>query len=263
MDSKCKDVMHTFYLITRFLENALILKGQINVSAKYLWTLDGMPWKSTKTLGFVSPRSYLVDQVNGGYFYPSAVLRQLGDKSIDKDSVDMTISINPNVNFYFPSMFGQSQESNQIGAIDVIAHELLHGTGFATFFRSEANSNISPVIQVLNPGQYGRSKMNFDISIFEKFIYTQEGDSVASLVEQMGLCGTVQNPSARDGKKLLSNCHLYLTKKIEMFATKPGGLVFRTKDEDIYLETSEDPLVKGTSISHLELGYRETDDMII
>ncbi|KAJ9071491.1 hypothetical protein DSO57_1036355 [Entomophthora muscae] len=68
MDSKCKDVMHTFYLITRFLEKAPILKGQINVSAKYLWTLDGIPWKSTKTLGFGGPRSYLVDQVNGRYF---------------------------------------------------------------------------------------------------------------------------------------------------------------------------------------------------
>ncbi|KAJ9071490.1 hypothetical protein DSO57_1036354 [Entomophthora muscae] len=63
----------------------------------------------------------------------------------------MTISINPNVNFYFPSMFGQSQGSNQIGAIDVIAHELLHGMGFISGLGgSAANSNLSPNIHV-NP----------------------------------------------------------------------------------------------------------------
>ncbi|KAJ9071489.1 hypothetical protein DSO57_1036353 [Entomophthora muscae] len=46
-------------------------------------------------------------------------------------------------------------------------------------------------------------------------------------------------------------------------ATKPRGLIFRTKDEDIYLETSEDPFNERSSVSHLELGYRETDDMIM
>ncbi|KAJ9078694.1 hypothetical protein DSO57_1003965 [Entomophthora muscae] len=263
MDSNCRGIKHTFKLVTGFIENALLLKEQININAMYLWTIDGKPWESNSTAGYGSSSDYLDNHEGALYNYASAILKQRGVFNKHPRLDDIKMYINPATNFYFPSMFGKKQTSRQIGAIDVIGHELIHGMGFASFIDKEAdNSNLSPAIGVKESRKDGYVEMDFSVGVFDKFMYTEEDESIAQLIKKMNQENQVLRKYV-DRSITLAPRHLKTMKKIETYATKPMGLYFKLGTEKVYLETRSNTFGHEASLSHLDSSYRTTDDMLM
>ncbi|KAJ9049885.1 hypothetical protein DSO57_1019927 [Entomophthora muscae] len=62
----------------------------------------------------------------------------------------------------------------------------------------------------------------------------------------------------------LTNSQNAILKNIHSAATKPKGLYFRTKyGNEIFLETQSKPFDFGSSISHLDISYSDTDEMLM
>ncbi|KAJ9086273.1 hypothetical protein DSO57_1005838 [Entomophthora muscae] len=263
MDSKCEGIRHTFELVTGFIENALLLEGQINVNAMYLWTIDGTQWESNSTAGFGSSSDYLDNHERARYNYASAILKQRGVFKRNPRLDDIKMYINPATNFYFPTMFGEQQTSHQTGAIDVIAHELIHGMGFASFIDKDAGSSIFlPAIGVKKSRKDDYVEMDFSVGVFDKFMYTEEEESIAQLIKKMNQDNQVPRKYA-DKSITLAPRHLKTMKTIEAYATKPLGLYFKLGTEKVYLDTRSTTSGLEASLSHLDSIYTSTDDMLM
>ncbi|KAJ9086271.1 hypothetical protein DSO57_1005835 [Entomophthora muscae] len=259
-DSNCEGIRHTFELVTGFIENALLLEGQINVKVEFLKSIGDTSGRQPQKLG--EGHSFLTCKDYGevSFIVPDAVLRQDGQKRATDGSPDIVMTINTAVKFYFPSMFGSAQKSTQSSAIDIIAHEMLHGMGFISAIHKRPGDNhLSPYVKIKNDIEGGKN-MLLKPSIFDKYVYNNNNETIAQLVSGM-------NPGkaeyAKDEPILPSSHFLDTMEKIETSATMRDGLYCKLKTEKVYLETGTSTFVQGSSISHLDFRYKITNDMLM
>ncbi|KAJ9086275.1 hypothetical protein DSO57_1005839 [Entomophthora muscae] len=260
MDSSCEGIKHTFELVTGFIENALLLEGQINVKVEYLRSIGNASGGQILSLGEGLPSISCIDFEGVLFAVPNAVLRQDGQKTAADSSDDIAMTINTAVNFYFPSMFGSAQKKNESSAIDIIAHEMLHGMGFISAIHKRPGDNhLSPYVKIYEINE-NQKKLLFSPSIFDKYVYNNNNETIAQLVSEMNQGETEY---AKDEPILPSSHFLDTMEKIETSATTRDGLYFKLKTENVYLETGTSTFVQGGSLSHLDYIYKLTNDTVM
>lgn len=197
------------------------------------------------------------------YLYPQALLRQLDIKSDypDFESYDITAEFNADVNWYFEDDDEDRIDDDQHDFLYVAIHELIHGLGFISSWRTLLDMDF----HYLTP----RAKMGiarnedivlgwYQMQIFDKYIQLNK---TGSYLKDMGKkIMTYQNTGDMIKQDTwLEGFHKsesgQVAQEIYDIATS-GKLVFSIMSKDnnfiTYLQTNKNSFIAGTCMGHLD-----------
>ncbi|CAG8757790.1 14451_t:CDS:2, partial [Cetraspora pellucida] len=206
--------------------------------------------------------------------FPQSLVKQFQFSTHPEYATDDIIAVfNSGSDFYFED--DPIINPQQIGFLELIVHEIVHGLGLITSWKPLLNSNITTeLVPRLNitldidqtkPVTY----YGFVETIFDAFLVTSEGDKFSSFTDQLNKFapfGTKFQTQQAFVNSFINSTQYDTAKKVLNYSQTPNSMVFLANphSELIWLETSLNPYVKGSSISHFNLQiYDNTTDFLM
>ncbi|RIA82647.1 hypothetical protein C1645_862303 [Glomus cerebriforme] len=263
----CNKVEKTFNMAGDIITYSLVLNTPIIVDAKF-YNMD------PRNLGGATPSRYITifdqdDQVER--FYPQALVKQLQlpDKPATFKDSDITAEFNSLINWHVPDD-NEPIGKNQYDLLNTVLHEIIHGLGFVSSWRSfddAALNGITPFL-VTDSGSPLNDLPNtptifhgFRETIFDKFIITRNNVVQNRLTYYANVLNSFANVNSTFfdfNSQLQSSPQYDAAKQVLSFSTTKNSLIFMPKDgksipdDGIVLETQINPYKAGSSISHVD-----------
>ncbi|CAJ0632697.1 691_t:CDS:2 [Entrophospora sp. SA101] len=252
-----KNLEITGQIITKFLKFKVPVIVEVSFSR-----LD------SGVLGSAGPtRLHLMKSKDGIFrLYPQSLLKQFElTTHTEYRPSDIQAEFNSNVDYWFEDDVTPVKKS-QIGFVELILHELIHGLGFISAWDSYFDD-----VEVLTPFIYYQNTEfhGFIEGIFDKFLILSDGTPLTNFTNEL-------NKFAPEGTKFDSMYDLYNKFRASSqykiatdmlnysttalsFGFLPEGSDYQTiatnsskiNDELYYLETSLRPYLMGSSVSHV------------
>ncbi|KAI9277407.1 hypothetical protein BY458DRAFT_504887 [Sporodiniella umbellata] len=219
--------------------------------------------------------------------YPQALLKQFTQLPTKPSwaHYDITAQFNSAVNWYF-SNNPNPIKNNQNDFLRNVVHELIHGLGFLSAWSNTLYNSMSPLIDGLAPFATPMSMAsihrkpieNFEDPVpfwgfveypFDKWVYTATDDlSLSDLAQQLN--------RFEDGNRLFRNAldfaNAWYTSGVYPVAVNlyqrmitQRGLWLKTSSNNhrLWLESSLNPFMPGSSLSHVDMSYCNTSDELM
>ncbi|ORX88400.1 hypothetical protein K493DRAFT_341321 [Basidiobolus meristosporus CBS 931.73] len=296
--AQCNKVQAAFDTAFKLISNVVVLKEPLTVNASFVhfceeygecnaqYRILGRPSNSTGDFecrdsqvqtGSAGPARTIVltDEDGRKRSFPQALLKQKGLTKHPKFSpYDIVATFNADVDFWFE---GDGMiKSTQSDFLFVIIHELIHGLGFSSAWMDYINDMpqyLTPNILISNSSDL-YVFAGFVENVFDKFLV--EYPSLRPLSEVTDVLntfasgpGTVFHHEEEFSKTFSSSTQSKEATRMLHLSTTGKTLAFFPKNTTgsntpIILETSLNPYVQGSSISHFDFKtYSNTADFLM
>ncbi|KAK9768020.1 hypothetical protein K7432_001657 [Basidiobolus ranarum] len=277
--TQCNKVRAAFDTAFKLISNVVILKEPLTVNASYVRFCEEYNECSTqyKILGSAGPARTIIltDDDGRKRSFPQALLKQKGLTKHPKFSpYDIIATFNADVDFWFEG--DGTIKSTQSDFLFVIIHELIHGLGFSSAWMDYVNDipqYLTPNILISNSSDL-YVFAGFVENVFDKYLVeypslkplSEITDTLNSFASGPGTIFHNEeefsktfslSPQAKDAGRILN---LSTTGKTLAFLPKNTT----GSNTPIILETTLNPYVQGSSISHFDFKtYSNTADFLM
>ncbi|CAG8694645.1 24072_t:CDS:2 [Gigaspora margarita] len=188
-------------------------------------------------------------------------------------AVDIVAVFNSKCNFYFEG--DPTITPDQIGFLELIVHEIVHGLGLVTNWKPLLNSKtVSELTPALNLTSNSDSTQpvvyyGFIETIFDSFIVTNAGDKFSNFTEQLNdftPYGTKFQDQSAFISSFINSPEYNISQMVLSYSQTAYSMVFLADphSELIWLESNINPYSKGSSISHFSMEiYDNTTDFLM
>ncbi|ORX88480.1 hypothetical protein K493DRAFT_306589 [Basidiobolus meristosporus CBS 931.73] len=275
---RCDKVRATFDTAFRLITNVVVFREPLVVNASFVSFCQEFNEcnRDFRILGSAGPSRtiVLVDDDGRKRAFPQALLKQKGYAKHPKFSPsDIMASFNSDVDFWFQDE-GAMQKS-QSDFLFVIIHELVHGLGVSSSwmdYLQDTTKALTPNILVAATAElyiFG----GFVENMFDKYIVEYPSlkpltDMVDQLDEFAGGPGSIFS-SVEEFNQTFHNSPQYIhAARMVNLTTTPHTLAFvprnASMNEPIILETSLNPFIPGSSISHFDFAsFSDSPDFLM
>ncbi|KAJ1546093.1 hypothetical protein HK096_005571, partial [Nowakowskiella sp. JEL0078] len=225
---------------------------------------------SNNILGSAGPSSYFPGNLDGDesqdmYLFPQALVKQMSTSvsALSFGKFDISAYFYNDRSWYFPE-FNRTIQSIEYDFELVACHELIHGLGLLSrwnsindFFQSTVVNGGGLIPPLSSQNQSGSTLFTTwqPLSIFDRFIYLQNGTSAISLASSITSVNLNQSTTTKAIQDFQKNSNA-VAASITMLkaATTINGLVFMTQNTSIQKVTLATPnlFLKGSSLHHLD-----------
>ncbi|KAJ9086535.1 hypothetical protein DSO57_1003086 [Entomophthora muscae] len=247
----CSQVKKVLFVAGECLDNVIKIKKPIVALLNYYDFCHGNATCSSGLVGAASHNDVEMDNEYGNYFYPQALVKQIGTEKMINGHInpyDMHIHLNAGYQFHFIGNVSFSQQ--QISLVKVVSHEMLHGLGIASFFRV-LNRTQNLIMPLYNRDPKGN--MRFIQNIFDSRLYIRATDTpLSSIIDKMNtFSSNITNHTA-----LLHTPYIEKIKVLSSLLTTNGSIYFLTNNNNqVDIETGYKDYRPGSSVSHLDGAY--------
>ncbi|CAG8569484.1 10239_t:CDS:2 [Funneliformis caledonium] len=269
----CAKAKSSFEEAGRIITSTLILNTPIIINATF------QDMEDPGILGAAGPLRSIPMKDDDGIerLYPQALVKQFQLGSHPEFApVDIVADFNSLVPFWFE---GDPPITNkQIGFLELILHELMHGLGFNSAWSDNFPQAATPEIIGLTT-EPGITDLNativfrgFQERALDKYLILLPDNKTtafyANELNKFANGSTFKNVDDFSDKFIASPQYL-VGKEIFSYFVTPKSLVFKPsvsdKEEDMtYLETSLNPFERGSSISHVDIAmYTNTSEFLM
>ncbi|CAG8719575.1 17768_t:CDS:2, partial [Funneliformis caledonium] len=275
---RCEKVKSSFEEAGRIISSTLILNTPILINAMF------HSMESPKILGAAGPFRSMPMKDDDGFerLYPQSLVKQFQlDVHPEFAPVDIVADFNSLVPFWFEG--DPPITSIQTGFLELILHELMHGLGFASAWNDYINDDVvvaaTPEIVGLTtettlPDSSAKFVFNgFQERVLDKYLFllpeNKSTSSYASELNKFAEFGTTYENVSVFLNQFVTSPQYLVAKEIFGYFIIPKDLVFKPsvsdKEEDMtFLETSLNPFLPGSSISHVDSKtYTNTSEFLM
>ncbi|KAL1922125.1 uncharacterized protein VTP21DRAFT_10767 [Calcarisporiella thermophila] len=269
----CDKAQNEFELAGQILSASLQLSQPLTVDAQFFSfcrELGGNCQNGRDNrLGFASPARMLPMQDDDGVvrMFPQALVKQLGVQGAQMASNDIIARFNTDFPYRFVEDNQQNSGRQQIDFLEVVMHELTHGLGFLSLWSDSVARGanlLTPQVNVRQSSNGVPVIQGFVESAFDRFMVTvPERQPMTKLTQQLSQVNGGRPIAARSLQEFASilanspqgNIAAQLGQK-GVGGARGQGLAFQASREAggklVLLETSLNPFVAGSSVSHVD-----------
>ncbi|CAG8545151.1 2522_t:CDS:2, partial [Dentiscutata heterogama] len=267
----CDKAKNSFVRAGEIFSSVLILNTPIRINASLI------PLADKTVLGSAAPARLIPLKCKDHKIrnFPQSLVKQFQlPTHPEYSSSDILAVFNSESEFYFEN--DTTINSEQIGFLELITHEIVHGLGLVTNWKPLLNSNVTteltPRLNLTtsdtDPTQpliyYG-----FIETIFDQFLVTSEGNKFSNFTEQLNKFtpyGTKFQDQTAFINAFINSPQYAIAQSVLNYSQTTNSMVFLANphSELIWLETSVFPYSKGSSISHFSMAiYDNTTDFLM
>ncbi|CAG8593885.1 15194_t:CDS:2, partial [Funneliformis mosseae] len=268
----CAKVKSTFEEAGRIITSALTLNTQIIVNVTFREMM------SPAILGSARPFRLMPIKDDDGIerLYPQSLVKQLQLTSHPEFApVDIIADFNSLVALWFEG--DPPITSKQVGFLELILHELMHGLGFVSawgdYFPKAATPEVNDFIESENSNSKAMTVFGgFQEKAFDKYLVIfPDNVTTSSYINELNKFADGSAFKNFDDfyVKFIASPQYLVAKEIYNHFVTPKSLVFKPsvsdKEEDwTYLETTLNPFERGSSVSHVDnTMYTNTSDFLM
>ncbi|CAG8639249.1 2706_t:CDS:2, partial [Racocetra persica] len=266
----CDKAKKSFEKAGEIFSSALLLNTPIRINASLV------PLSDDTILGSAAPARIIPLKCKDKKIrnFPQALVKQFQFPTHPEYATDDIVAVfNSRTEYYFED--DPTVGPQQIGFLELIVHEIVHGLGLITSWKPLLNSNITtelvPRLNITMDGDVTKpiTYYGFVETIFDAFLVTAEGDKFSNFTDQLNdftpLGTKFQNQQAFLDS-FMNSTQYNFAKMVLNYSQTPNSMVFlaNPQSELIWLETTLFPYLKGSSISHFSLQiYDNTTDFLM
>ncbi|KAJ9086928.1 hypothetical protein DSO57_1038489 [Entomophthora muscae] len=256
----CKKVTDAVRLMSRFIENAIILEP-ITIKLKFEKICDSYVGRCERMAMCEPSQLIRVNEENLTFLYPQALYKQSDHNEVHylKD-YDMLITFDAYYDYYFPDDYPNTQGMCEMDFMQALTHEVLHGLGFASSFHALTSDIFSPIPHVRKAmSSKEESKVNFLFTEFDKHIVIEKNSkSLKHYAAKLRDLGPIHFKPGQDYKNLIQNQPHYKIFK-ELSSSSNHDYFNASNNIKVYLKTSS--VFSSMSLSHIDSStYKNTRD---
>ncbi|CAG8502593.1 12507_t:CDS:2, partial [Gigaspora rosea] len=210
--------------------------------------------------------------------FPQSLVKQFQFSTHPEYASDDIIAVfNSKCNFYFEG--DPTITPDQIGFLELIVHEIVHGLGLVTNWKPLLNSNtvteLTPALNLTSTSTSYSDKSDPEVyygfieTIFDSFIVTNEGNRFSDFTEQLNdftPYGTKFQDQSAFISAFINSPEYNVSQMVLKYSQTANTMVFLANphSELIWLESNITPYSKGSSISHFSMEiYDNTTDFLM
>ncbi|CAG8567877.1 4617_t:CDS:2 [Diversispora eburnea] len=269
----CNNIKEAFNDAGKEISKVLKLKQIIKVNATFT------DFNNAAILGSASSARYIPLTSDDKIIrrYPQALVKQFSlDVHPEYNDYDIIARFNSAQDWWFRTV-NETIGSDQFDFYAVILHELIHGLGFSSswgnYIELADNQNITGLTPNVNFNDDSQFE-GFTERIFDKYVkFIPNGVASTSTYYTSQLnesipIGTSFNNISEFVTQIKSSPQWNYAEFALLSAITNGSLTFTPAkntscNDEIYLESSLNPYVQGSSISHVSLIYESTSDFLM
>ncbi|KXN70829.1 hypothetical protein CONCODRAFT_6533 [Conidiobolus coronatus NRRL 28638] len=259
----CGKVRDAFNKAKLILEDIIEFKEPIIIDAKFRSECEGRiecieeEEREGLILGAATPGGFvsLVDKDGVNRLFPKALAKQLdldGPLYLDSGDFDILAEFNSDADWWFDG--DAKMTSSQYDFFSTIAHELIHGLGFASSLNTYLDSDPSIISPCMLEKFDSDGETIFLPFVLDRLIVTsKDKKSIESLFTDYTKL-SIKNSNNNEGK-VKQHLKKSVSSTIEKFSnltTTPESLsLLLANGETLVLNTKDSPFMPGTSVSHV------------